>query len=165
MTLPVEQEGAGAHWIRMLTRELPLLEAPLVMVGEQPKRNARRVDEYGRTPLHYACRDGNSALCAELLAAGGWTPLHFAAQAQSAPVTKLLIKASTDLDVRDGNGNTPLWRATMTTRGQGDVICLLRAAGADPCAKNNAGISPVSLARTIANFPLAQFFSDLPSDA
>jgi ankyrin repeat protein len=145
------------------------------MVGKQPKRNARPgVDEYGRTPLHYACRDGNSALCAELLAAGaipnvsddsGWTPLHFAAQAQSAPVTKLLIKASTDLDVRDGNGNTPLWRATMTSRGQGDVICLLRAAGADPCAKNNAGISPVSLARTIANFPLAQFFSDLPSDA
>jgi ankyrin repeat protein len=113
-------------------------------------------------------------LCAELLAAGavpnvpddsGWTPLHFAAQAQSAPVTKLLIDASANLDVRDGNGNTPLWRATMTSRGQGEVIGLLRAAGADPCAKNNAGISPVSLARTIANFPLAQFFSDLPSES
>src|SRR3977135_2085431 len=107
------------------------------MVGKQPKRNARPgVDEYGRTPLHYACRDGNSALCAELLAAGavsnvhdhrGRSAPHLPAQAQSAQITKLLINASADLDVGDGNGNTPLWRATMTSRGQGEVIGLLRA--------------------------------------
>jgi ankyrin repeat protein len=145
------------------------------MVGKQPKKKARPgVDEYGRTPLHYACNDGNTALCAELLAAGaspsprddnGWVPLHFAAQAQSASVTSLLLNAGAETDLRDGNGNTPLWRATMSSRGRGEVIALLRAAGADPYAKNITGNSPISVARSIANFPVAQFFSDLPADA
>jgi uncharacterized protein len=145
------------------------------MVGKQPKRKARPgVDEYGRTPLHYACNDGNPILCAELLAAGalpnsrddnGWVPLHFAAQAQSASVTSLLLNAGAETEVRDAYGNTPLWRATMTSRGQGEVIALLRAAGADPYAKNNAGVSPISVARSTSNFPVAQFFSDLPADA
>jgi uncharacterized protein len=144
------------------------------MVGKQPKRKARPgVDEYGRTPLHYACNDGNTVLCAELLAAGalpnahddnGWVPLHFAAQAQSASVTSLLLHAGAKTEVRDGYGNTPLWRATMTSRGQGEVIALLRAAGADPYAKNNAGVSPINVARSTTNFSLAQFFSDLPAD-
>jgi hypothetical protein len=52
----------------------------------------------------------------------------------------------------------------MTSRGLGEVIVLLRAAGADPYAKNNSGNSPISVARSIANFPVAQFFSDLPAD-
>jgi len=52
----------------------------------------------------------------------------------------------------------------MTSRGQGEVIALLRSAGADPYAKNNAGVTPVSVARSIANFPVAQFYSDLPAD-
>jgi ankyrin repeat protein len=84
------------------------------MVGKQPKTKARPgVDEYGRTPLHYACNDGNAALCAELLAAGasanapddnGWVPLHFAAQAQSASVTSLLLNAGAETDIRDYHG-------------------------------------------------------------
>jgi ankyrin repeat protein len=144
------------------------------MVGKQPKRKARPgVDEYGRTPLHYACNDGNAALCAELLAAGalpnahdddGWVPLHFAAQAQAASVISLLLNAGAETEARDVNGNTPLWRATLSSRGQGEVISLLRAAGADPYLKNNAGVSPISVALSIANFPVAQFFSDLPAD-
>jgi hypothetical protein len=145
------------------------------MVGKQPKRKARPgVDEYGRTPLHYACNNGNTALCAELLAEGappnarddnGWVPLHFAAQAQSASVTSILLNAGAEVDVRDSHGNTPLWRATMTSRGQGEVIKLLRLAGSDPYAKNSTGNSPISVARSIANFPIAQFYSDLPDQS
>src|SRR6266404_687647 len=73
------------------------------MSGKTPKRKSRPgIDEYGRTPLHYACSTGNGDLCAELLAAGalpnaqddnGWAPLHFAAQAQSEQVTSLLLRA------------------------------------------------------------------------
>jgi ankyrin repeat protein len=129
----------------MRVRKLPLtitIGNPSVMVGKQPKRKARPgVDGYGRTPLHYACNEGNPVLCAELLAAG-------------------VLPNS-----RDDNGTTPLWRATIASRGQGEVIALLRAAGADPYAKNNADVSPISVARSIANFPVAQFFSDLPADA
>jgi ankyrin repeat protein len=50
----------------------------------------------------------------------------------------------------------------MTSRGQGEVIELLREAGADPYAENKTGNSPISVARSIANFSIAQFYSDLP---
>jgi ankyrin repeat protein len=139
------------------------------MTGKQPKRKPRPgVDEYGRTPLHYAANDGNASLCVDLLTAGadpnatddnGWTPLHFAAQVQSAEVTRLLLDAAAKTELRDSYGNTPLWRATVTARGNGDVIALLRRAGADPYAKNNYGNSPISIARET---PTAQFFADLP---
>jgi len=41
------------------------------------------------------------------------------------------------------------------------VIRVLRAAGADPLKKNHHGVSALSLARTIANFDVAQFYRDL----
>jgi hypothetical protein len=50
----------------------------------------------------------------------------------------------------------------MTSRGQGEVTKLLREACADPYAENNTGNSPISVARSIANCPIVQFFSDLP---
>jgi len=43
----------------------------------------------------------------------------------------------------------------------GELIALLRSHGADPHAKNDHGVSPLSLARTIANYDVAQFFKDL----
>ena len=42
------------------------------------------------------------------------------------------------------------------------MIRLLREAGADPFTENRHGVSPVSLARSIENHDVAQFFSDLP---
>ncbi len=142
------------------------------MVTKHPRKHPRPgVDEHGRTSLHYAASQGSAKKCADLLAGGanpnasddsGWTPLHFAAQAQSAEVASLLLNAGAAIDARDRFGNTPLWRATMNSRGDGVVIALLRRAGADPYAQNDSGISPVGLARTISNFQIAQFYSDLP---
>jgi hypothetical protein len=45
----------------------------------------------------------------------GWTPLHFAAQAQSAAVIEALLLAEAHVDAVDSHGNTPLWRAVFTT--------------------------------------------------
>jgi hypothetical protein len=42
------------------------------------------------------------------------------------------------------------------------VIESLRRAAADPYAANSSGVTPLSLARTIANYNVAQFFADLP---
>jgi ankyrin repeat protein len=165
---------AAAWGVKIGTGKSVLVTHQVDMVRRIPKRKVRAgVDEYGRTPLHYACNERNEALCAELLGAGappnalddnGWTPLHFAAQAQSVSITSLLLNAGAEADIRDSDGNTPLWRATITSRGQGDVIRRLRAAGADPYAKNNAGRSPIDVARTIVNHPIAQFYSDLPAE-
>ena len=41
---------------------------------------------------------------------------------------------------------------------------LLRDSGADPLHKNNHGVSPLILARTIANYDVRQFFTDIPND-
>jgi ankyrin repeat protein len=142
------------------------------MSAKQPKRKAREgVDEYGRTPLHYAALEDRHADVLRLLTSGanpnaqddaGWTPLHCAAQSRSVEAAKALLEAGAQTELKDINGNTPLWRAVMASRGDGSVIGLLRRAGANPNAGNLHGISPISMARTITNYPLAQFFDDLP---
>ncbi|QTN29585.1 ankyrin repeat domain-containing protein [Rhodoferax sp. AJA081-3] len=140
------------------------------MTGKQTNRKLRPdVDRYGRTQLHYAAA---GALCDEvesLLAAGanvnlqddnGWSPLHFAAQAVSPECTLSLIQAGANLSLRDSFGNTALFRAVFASAGNGAVIQSLLNAGADPNSKNHHGTSPYDLARTIANYDVAQFFRD-----
>lgn len=141
---------------------------------KQPKRTDRPgVDRYGRTLLHHAALNGDLPQLQTLLAAGaavnvadddGWTPLHFAAQTSSLPVAAALLRAGAAIDPRDAHGNTPLFKAVFQCRGDGALIALLRAHGADPFAVNRHGQSPVGLARLIANFDTARFFADLPSD-
>jgi len=142
------------------------------MTKWHPRRPPRPgVDEYGRTPLHYAAGDGDPARVAALLNAGydpnlqdddGFTPLHSAAQASAAAVAELLLEAGEAVDVADAWGNTPLDRAMFSSRGDGALIRLLRVRGGDPYRENNHGVSPLSLARTIANHDVPQFFADLP---
>ena len=142
------------------------------MARKQPKRKQRPgVDEYGRTPLHYAAADGKVEEVIRLLSGGadpnaqddnGWTPLHFAAQAVSPGVTEALLGAGAQTELKDCFGNTALSTAVFQSRGDGSVIQLLRRAGADPHAANSSGVTPLSLARTIANFDVRQFFTDLP---
>ena len=139
---------------------------------KSPKRKRRPgVDACGRTPLHYAAGEGDSHKVQQLLREGadsnvqddnGWSALHFAAQANSESVAQALVSAGAQVDVRDSYGNTPLFTAVFNSKGDGAVIKLLRGAGADPYASNNHGVSPLSLARTIANYDVAQFYVDLP---
>lgn len=142
------------------------------MTSKRPKRKERPgVDRYGRTPLHHAVSDGDLARVKELLECGtdpnsrdddGWRPLHFAALRGIPDLIVLLLDAGATVDPCDEHGNTPLWRAVFESRGKGEVIKLLRAAGANPHTQNKRGISPVLLARTIASFDVRPFFDDLP---
>lgn len=93
----------------------------------------------------------------------GRTPLHFAAQEQRADMVRLLLKAGAIVDAEDKHGNTPLWKAVFSSRGDGEVIGILRAGGADPNHANRDSTSPVGLARRIANYDVARFFADLPA--
>jgi ankyrin repeat protein len=142
------------------------------MAGKQPKRKDRPgVDRYGRTELHNAIIDGDVSKAQSLIAAGarvglpddnGWTPLHYAAQTHSTVVAELLLAAGAPVDAQDSHGNTPLSTAVFESRGQGDLITLLKEHGADPTLNNFHGVSAVSLARNIANYDIAQFFRDVP---
>ena len=134
------------------------------------KKQKPPLDEFGRSELHYAARDGDLTAVQKLVSQGadvnlqdgqGWTPLHFAAQALSEPVTSYLLARGAAVDCEDRFGNTPLFRATFACEGDGKVIQALRAAGADPKKKNKSGIDPLNLARTIANYDIAQFYSDI----
>ncbi|MHA4895358.1 ankyrin repeat domain-containing protein [Pedobacter sp. PWIIR3] len=89
----------------------------------------------------------------------GWYPLHYASQRYLPEVVKVLVHAGADLEVKDEYGNTPLWRATFSSDGRGEVIKLLLSKGANPNNQNNFGISPIKLAETIANYDVSQYFS------
>ena len=128
------------------------------------------MDEYGRTPLHYAASESKVGEVLKRLASGanpdaqddnGWTALHFAAQSVSPECTEALLQAGANLRLTDSYGNTALWRAVFCAKGDGSVISLLRTAGADPLAKNLKGVTPVSLSRTIANHDIAKYFFDV----
>jgi len=130
-----------------------------------------KLDEFGRSELHYAARDGDKTLAERLLRRGadvnladknGWTPLHFAAQAQSAEVAAVLLDAGAQIDPKDFHGNTPLFKAVFEFKGRGDTIKLLRARGADALSENKHSQTPVGLARLIANHDVKKYFEDLP---
>jgi ankyrin repeat protein len=139
---------------------------------KQPKRKDRPgVDRYGRTELHYAAFEGDASRVAELLASGldpgtpdddGRTPLHAAVQAWCLPCCVALLDAGAPVDPSDAHGNTPLSNAVFESQGRGELIKLLRDHGADPMHPNDHGVSPLRLARTIANYDVRQFFADLP---
>jgi ankyrin repeat protein len=127
-------------------------------------------DKAGRSELHYAVIDRNPERVREFLRQGvsvnladrnGWTPLHFAAQNYDESIARLLLDSGASVDPKDANGNTPLSTAVFNSRGRGELIALLRQRGADATSTNNFGVSPVSLARTIANYDVARFFNDL----
>jgi len=128
-------------------------------------------DRAGRLPLHYAAGEGRIADVAACLAEdpgavnladrAGFTPLHFAAQGQHADAARVLIEAGAQVTARNQVGNTALWVAVMNVRdGDGAVVRVLLAAGADPDAENNHGISARSLAAKVANYDLMRFFPD-----
>jgi uncharacterized protein len=54
-----------------------------------------------------------------------------------------------------------LFRAVFNSCGDGSVIELLLSAGADPNAPNDSDVTPIKLARTIANYDVAQFFNGI----
>jgi ankyrin repeat protein len=62
------------------------------------------------------------------------------------------------VDKQDADGNTPLWRAVFESRGEGETISTLLAAGANPDLPSKSGVSARDLAARIGNFDVARFF-------
>ena len=129
------------------------------------------LDRGGRSPAHYAALAGDVHALTEALNQGadpnladkmGFTALHFAAQSGSVASIGVLLDAGAEIDPTNRFGNTPLHVAVLNSRGQGDVIAALSERGADRSLPNATGLSPVAMARRIANFDVGQYFVDDP---
>ena len=106
----------------------------------------------GLTPLHEAASQNPAgAVTTTLLEAGldpnvrsrdGIAPLHSAAARNRNPdIVAVLVEAGADPNARDPNGNTPLHRAwTDMFTDRRPVMRELLRMGADPLARNNAGV-------------------------
>lgn len=124
-----ERDGRTLLMIAVSEKKLDLLQY-LIKKGADIDRQ----DDEGNTALHYACNDNNLE------------------------AVKILIENKAAVDIKDIHGNTPLSNAVYFSNGYGDVITLLLKHGADKNLKNNYGISPLELAKGIANFNVIQFF-------
>lgn len=133
------------------------------------KVNLNQADPLGRTLLMEAVLEKRADLVKLLLENGvdpraadrdGATALHFAAQAHLPDVVQLLLDKGAPVDPKDHLGNTPLFKALTTFRGDadGDAIWALLLAGADKTIKNTHGVSPEDLSHEISNYDLPQFF-------
>lgn len=147
----------------VLRGDVAALEAALAEGGDTNSR----IDG-GRTPLINAVIEGQTSIIEALVKSGadvnasdslGFTALHHAALRQSADIIKVLIASGALVDAKDSFGNTPLFRAVFESRGRKEAILELLAAGADQNAKNNSDVSPLDLAKTIANFDVLSALS------
>jgi ankyrin repeat protein len=136
---------------------------------KNPNKNINEKDQEGRTALIHAAINGKAEIVSLLLENGadpniadlanGHTALHSAVQGWHEEVVRKLLKAGAKVDAVDNFGNTPLWRAVFVSRGKGEIIKALLGSGADKNLVNAKGTSPIILAKRIANFNVAQFFT------
>ena len=91
--------------------------------------------------IRHCLQDGADVNAADLhhVMGCGYTALHYAADADSPELVRLLIGAGAMVDARDVTGATPLWRACNA--GRLAAARELLASGADPNARNADGYS------------------------
>ena len=91
---------------------------------------------------------------------GKRTALHLAVLQKSKEVFDVLLKKGADVNSRDREGNVPLFNEVFVYDGvDGYFIETLISNGTRVDMMNNHGVSPKSLAETIANYDTRKFFS------
>lgn len=131
--------------------------------------NVNIVDDDGRTVIFYALLENEIDVFNAFLNIGadlhhrdneGWSLLHYAANENLKEITELIVRNNVKVDAKDEYGNTPLFRAVFSSQGNGEIIKILLANGADPNNKNDSGVSPFELAKTIGNYNITPFFKN-----
>lgn len=97
---------------------------------------------YGDVKLDLIKRLVNLSSSIDIQSDFGWSLLHTAAAGNFVELTKFLISAGVDLNIRDVYGNTPLHLAAKFIESV-DVLCVLLEAGADIEARDYLGWTPL----------------------
>ncbi len=118
----------------------------------------------GRTPLHIAARQGQTAVAKLLIANGAYvdeaeasdlhTPLYDAAKYGHISVAQLLLTEGVNVNARAAKGYTPLH--VVALGGHVDVVKLLLSNGADVHAKTDSGERPLHMAAESGNLEITQ---------
>ena len=167
------------------THNTPLHEAvlhdnqPAVRWLIEHNANVGARDEDGDTPLHFAATHGFADVAGELVRGhadvnarnlNGQTPLHQAADDGATDVCKVLVEHGASVNVKDVDGDTPLHLAAATgsngdsdssnkagaVNGPVETVQYLLSKGADPTARNAAGMTPRMKALEAGNHETAR---------
>ncbi len=92
----------------------------------------------------------------------GWTPLHYACRHGQTDIVCLLLDAGAEVNAKENNGSTPLSLACLN--GHFELTRLLLEKGADVTAKDSRGRSPLSMAAGKLDYKLAHFLISRGAD-
>jgi len=114
-------------------------------------------DSYLRTTLILAALHKNVGLLRWLIENGanvnhqdrnGYSALHFAAQEKTQEAAKLLLDNGASLELADIHGNTPIWTAIFSAKGELELVKLYVQRGANLDVLNKYQKTPRQLAGT-----------------
>ncbi len=136
-----------------------LLAILLIEIEKHPDEiNINGQDNEGNTPLHLAVKNRNIAMCWELIEAGAdlnflnntkFTPIMIAVDQGYSTIIDSFIARKIEINKKGICGYTPL-HAAIVAKKDGDecqIIKKLICAGADLNIKDDAGLTPINLAK------------------
>ncbi len=89
----------------------------------------------------------------------GFTPLMYCIQNERPKMIAFLLEQNLDINKANKIGNTALFYAVFQSKNKTEVIEKLLKKGADMNISNNAGVSPLSLANSMANEKVKDFMN------
>jgi ankyrin repeat protein len=159
------RDGRGmsiVHWVCRSRSSLPI-DLQRCYKTEPALLEAR--DDYGRTPLHYACQRGNIAIIEALLletsqtsSCADWegrTLMHYATESgRSAQVIDILVREGHEIHVSDNYGRTILHHVAAHGNVAAAEKLLDLGAGADLNILDKDNRTPVQLAAWCGKFDI-----------
>jgi len=156
-----------------MKKSLPLFQA----LFDKNEAKFLKLARSGKFPLTETDPSGRGLLCSAVIAefseataflleqnigleeadGKGWTALHFAAYCNNVSIAKQLLAVFPNIDVKDLNGNSPLWRAVYEEHPA--MVAFLIKEGADPSLENINEDSPLGLAKEMEATELIKYLS------
>lgn len=151
---PCPQDGLTPLSRATMAGDLEVIQVLLEQLADPNIPDSKK----GRTPMHYAAREGFTDIAAALISYGGnvnqqdhngHTPLMYSTGKKNLPTVSFLIKNGADVNLQDKHGNTALLYAIKNA--DKDTMTHLIFSGTDMDIQNNKGFSASFLKEQIIN--------------